>query len=85
MGLKITCLFVICICMVVGIIMSAKYLKTKSRWLVITLLLIGLIISIINIKENHWHGWNGAGLTNRTTEANHWDNFDFILWLFERK
>ena len=38
-----------------------------------------------NIKENHWHGWNGTGLTNRTTEANHRDNFDFILWLFERK
>ena len=51
MDLKITCLFIICICMVVGIIMSAKYLKTKSRWLVITLLLIGLIISIIILKR----------------------------------
>ena len=46
MDLKIICLFIICICIVVGIIMSAKYLKTMLMWLVITLLLIGLIISI---------------------------------------
>ena len=38
-----------------------------------------------NIKKNHWHGWNGPGLTNRTTDANHWDYFDLILWMFGRK
>jgi hypothetical protein len=46
MKLKFIGLFVICICMVVGIIMSAKYLRAMSKWLIITLLLIGLIISV---------------------------------------
>ena len=37
------------------------------------------------IRKNHWHGWNGPGLTNRTTDVNHWDYFDLISWLFRRK
>lgn len=49
MNLKIICLLIICICTVVGIIMSVKYLKHTLMWLVIALLLIGLVINISSL------------------------------------
>lgn len=45
MDVKIICLFVSCICKVVGLIMSRKLRKRRLKWLLITLLLIGLVIN----------------------------------------
>lgn len=47
MNIKIMSAIVICICMLVGIIMSVKYLKPTSMWVSIILLLIGLIATIL--------------------------------------
>ena len=33
-----------------------------------------------NIRENHFHGWNGPGLTGRTS-GKHWKYLRFIWWL----
>ena len=49
MIIRIICFSIICICMVLGIIMSAKYLKSKLMWLTIILLLIGFIMSISHL------------------------------------
>jgi hypothetical protein len=49
MIIRIICFSIICICMVIGIIMSAKYLKSKLMWLTIILLLIGFIMSISHL------------------------------------
>ena len=32
-----------------------------------------------NIPYNHWHGWDGPGLTNRT--RGHWSYLRLILWM----
>jgi hypothetical protein len=34
-----------------------------------------------NITYNHWHGWNGPGLTNRT-KHDHWSYSQLIWWMF---
>ena len=34
-----------------------------------------------NIRYNHWHGWNGPGLTGRT-DREHWSYLELILWMF---
>ena len=49
MDLRIISFFIICICMVIGIVMSVKYSKPKKMWLLIILLLIGFIISISHL------------------------------------
>ena len=50
MSLKIAALIIICICMVVGIILSARYLRNMVMWAVIALLLVGLLIGILNLS-----------------------------------
>ena len=34
-----------------------------------------------NIRHNHWHGWNGPGLTNRSVH-DHWSYLELIWWMF---
>ncbi|MBO5323695.1 MAG: hypothetical protein J6A88_06315, partial [Oscillospiraceae bacterium] len=34
-----------------------------------------------NINYRHWHGWNGPGLTNRTS-GDHWSYWQLIWWMF---
>ena len=34
-----------------------------------------------NIRYNHWHGWNGPGLTNRSVH-DHWNYLELIWWMF---
>ena len=33
------------------------------------------------IKYNHWHGWYGPGLTNRS-KGEHWSYLELIWWMF---
>ena len=34
-----------------------------------------------NIQYNHWHGWGGPGLTNRS-KGDHWSYLELIWWMF---
>ena len=49
MNLKIVGLFILCICAIVGMIMSAKYLKNMQMWFVLILALVSLIFSIFHL------------------------------------
>ena len=34
-----------------------------------------------NVQYNHWHGWGGPGLTNRS-KRDHWSYLELIWWMF---
>ena len=44
--MKVVCVFVICICMIINMGLVIKYVKGYLKWLLVTLLLVALVVSV---------------------------------------